>query len=426
MDVITTQECYSDDWRRTDPDFAVFLPTEPSYHPEAADHFLVDYTPRGDLLAILTVCSRLDGADFSVVHMRSNDGGVSWSTPAVIDGPGRKPGQVAAYGFPVISRSGRIYCFYHKSTGIGDSLQHSHLRCKYSDDDGYTWNDGGVDFPFRRSKYDHPDPTVLPQCIVWQKPIRDSKGRLMVGVSHWTSSYLRPRLMPNVGGKEIRSEFFRFDNIDEGPDPKDLKLTWLQNDDTMVEVPAEYEPAASDGRVFAFEPAPTLLPDGRLFLSIRTGNGNIWYSVSEDDGETWRQTEVLRYRDGGEPILNPDSPAPIYGLEDGRYILFMQNHDGYGHGGQGPFELNARRPQFLAVGEFQPGAHQPIWFSEPLLFADTQNVGVFPLYFKWLSMYASLTERDGQRTFWYTDRKIFALGRHITDEMLAGLTIPSP
>ena len=69
MAAVTTQECYSDDWRRTDPDFAVFLPKEPSYHPEAADHFLVDYTPGGDLLAILTVCTRLDGADFSVVHI---------------------------------------------------------------------------------------------------------------------------------------------------------------------------------------------------------------------------------------------------------------------------------------------------------------------------------------------------------------------
>lgn len=133
---------------------------------------------------------------------------------------------------------------------------------------------------------------------------------------------------------------------------------------------------------------------------------------------------MLRYRDGGEPILNPDSPAPIYGLEDGRYILFMQNHDGYGHGGQGPFELNARRPQFLAVEEYRPGAHQPVWFSEPLFFCDTDNVGVFPEFRKWLSMYASLTDRDGKRIFWYTDRKIFALGRYITDEMLAGLTIP--
>ena len=42
----------------------------------------------------------------------------------------------------------------------------------------------------------------------------------------------------------------------------------------------------------------------------------------------------------------------------------------------------------------------------------------------WLSMYSSLTEKDGQRIFWYTDRKIFVLGRYITDEMVTGLAVP--
>ena len=123
-------------------------------------------------------------------------------------------------------------------------------------------------------------------------------------------------------------------------------------------------------------------------------------------------------------MLNPSSPCPIYRLEDGRYLLFLQNHDGYGYGSRGPTDQNARRPQFLSLGEFRPDAHQPIWFSEPLLFCDTNMVGVFPHFRKWLSMYASLTEREGERIFWYTDRKAFALGRYITDEMLSGLTVP--
>ena len=53
-----------------------------------------------------------------------------------------------------------------------------------------------------------------------------------------------------------------------------------------------------------------------------------------------------------------------------------------------------------------------------------EKVGLYPHFYYWLSMYASLTERRGQRTFWYTDRKQFALGRHITDEMLAPLAVP--
>ena len=100
MAAITSQECYSDDWRRTNPDFAVYLPTEPSYHPEAADHFLVDYTPGGDLLAILTICTRQDGVDYRVIYTRSNDGGVNWSAPALIDGLGPRPAMSALSASP--------------------------------------------------------------------------------------------------------------------------------------------------------------------------------------------------------------------------------------------------------------------------------------------------------------------------------------
>jgi len=423
-------ECYSDDWRRTNPDLVIYLPKEPPYCAEHVDHLLVDYTPGGDLLAIFTLATKANAEDRCVVYTRSKDGGVTWAAPKVIDGPGPKPGQVSAWGFPVISRSGRIYCFYHKYTGIGRGS--AFLRCKYSDDDGYTWIDGGVDIPFRRTKFDHPDPKVQPRCIVWQKPTRDSKGRPIVPLTHTTSEYILPT--SNVRRwytdhydlplGECRCEFLRFDNIDEGPDPKDLELTWLPDDEDLIWVPVTFEPEASQGYTFCQEPGLVLLPDGRLFTVMRTVNGQIWYTVSEDDGHSWRKTEVLRYRDGGEPVLNPVSPTPIYRLQDGRYILFLQNHDGYGYGGKGPMHLNSRRPQFLAVGEYRAGANQPIWFSKPLLLFDTQKVGVFPLYFVWLSMYASLTERDGKRIFWYTDRKLFALGRYITDEMLEQLTVP--
>jgi hypothetical protein len=42
-----------------------------------------------------------------------------------------------------------------------------------------------------------------------------------------------------------------------------------------------------------------------------------------------------------------------------------------------------------------------------------------------MTMYASLTERDGRRTVWYADRKHFVLGKHIPDELLADMTVPA-
>ena len=113
-------------------------------------------------------------------------------------------------------------------------------------------------------------------------------------------------------------------------------------------------------------------------------------------------------------MLNPVAPTPMARLQDGRYLLFLQNHDGYGYGGRGPLDLNSRRPQFLAVGEFREGAQQPVWFSEPLLFCDTQNVGVFPFYMKWLSMYASLTEREEDRV---RARRLIAESRPVAQEL---------
>ena len=38
------------------------------------------------------------------------------------------------------------------------------------------------------------------------------------------------------------------------------------------------------------EPGTVLLPDGRLFAAMRTANGQVWYTVSEDaEARTWRQ-----------------------------------------------------------------------------------------------------------------------------------------
>ena len=406
MAAVTTQECFTDDW---------------------------DRTPKGDLFVIFTLAVAPDKGDYKVVYARSTDGGVNWTAPAAIDVSGPKPGQRSQFGFPVMSASGRMYCYYNKTTGNGSGGE-NFLRCKYSDDDGYTWIDGGVKIPWRTSKYSHPEAaTIGTAALVWQKPIRDAKGRQMVGFTRSTSSAVKKPLdashLGSVPGlrntfNDGRCEYMRFDNIDQGPDPKDVKITWLQTDATMIEVPCTFEPHASHGYKWCIEPSVVLLPDGRLFSIVRTANGQIWYTVSDDDGVTWRETEIMRFRDGGDPVLNPSSPCPIYRLEDGRYLQLLQNHDGWGYGSRGPLDQNSRRPQFMSLGEYREGAHQPIWFSEPYFFCDTNMVGVFPHYKKWLSMYASLTDRDGERIFWYVDRKMFALGRYITDEMLAGLTVP--
>lgn len=417
--------CYTDDWKRTNPDLVVYLPQKPGGRDGYSDHLHVDYTPSGDLLAIWTQGSYESSPDLRVVSSRSRDGGRTWLEPMEIDGAAEGPGMVSSLGFPVFSRSGRIYCFYNKNLGIteGGSRYLGVLRCKYSDDEGCTWK-SGVDIHWRRTRYDHPDPKVGCNCIVWQKPTRDAKGRQIVGFSRWSSLQVFPR--PKGGNRnhlDTQCELMRFDNIDEGPDPRDIQITWLPQKEGTIRVPCQIEPDSSRGYSLAEEPAIVQLPDGRLWMNMRTVTGRIWFSVSDDNGDSWRKPEILRFRDDGAEILHPKSPCPIYRMNDGRYLLFFHNHDGTGYGALGPWDMDARRPLFITVGEFRPKAHQPIWFSEPKLFCDTQGIAVGPENLIWLAMYSSFTERDDERIFWYPDRKHFLVGRHITHEMLEDMII---
>jgi len=165
-----------------------------------------------------------------------------------------------------------------------------------------------------------------------------------------------------------------------------------------------------------------LLPDGRLFTAMSTKTGSLYYSVSEDDGLTWRATMPLRYQDDGERVLHPSSPGPLYELQDqpGRYLLLYHNNDGSMSEGMrpGPVDLN-RRSAFIAVGEYRPRAVQPVWFSRPKKLADTDGVIAGPQQYVDCCTYTSMTQHRGQRVLWYPDRKHFLLGKLITDEWLA-------
>ncbi len=426
-------DCYTDDWQRTEPDVVVHLPKTPDGSDGYADHFLVSVTPGGDLLAIWTM-SAVEGAENArVVFARSLDDGRTWTPPQKIAGRDDQGGdKMIEFGFPVISRSGRIYCYYNVPTGIYDLGPRltTVLGCHLSDDDGRTWQDSGVVTEFGRINNDHPDPKVPCNCIVWQKPIHDAKDRPIVALTHGSSLEKFPMTAPNFHGSTMadsQGQLMRFDNIDEGPDPADVKITWLPPQNVLRHpIGPLYSAENARGYSVYHEPSTALLPDGRLFVPASTVSGFLIYSVSEDaDGHAWRKPEVLRYTDHGEPLQHPISPAPIYGLADGRFLIFYHAHDGTKHGGLSPRDMRGRRPTCVSVGEFRSNAHQPVWFSQPKQLCDTHGVGVGPGILVWLAQYSSLTEHHCHRIYWYTDRKHFLLGRYITDDWLADMKVPT-
>lgn len=252
-------------------------------------------------------------------------------------------------------------------------------------------------------------------------------GCWLLGYSQVTSPTVKPKPAPEWPHTDTRCAFVRFENLDQAPEPADIETTWLPTDREGLDVPNIMYPQISTCQ----EPSTVLLPDGRLLVVMRTMTGHPYYSVSEDDAATWRDPEPLRYRDDGEKVKHPLSPCPLYRLADGRFLLLFHNNDGT-VGAHSQWKKrwktneasHIRRPTFIALGEFRPKGHQPIWFSAPKQILDTDGVVFGPKRTAEAATYPSLTEWHGRRTLWYPDRKHFLLGKHLPDTLLNEMRIP--
>ena len=409
------------EWQRSQPDIVVYLPG--GGRDTDNEHFLVFAAPSGEeLLAVWTQSSCEGRGDNHLVIARSADG-EQWSEPVFVVGARGEGERQASWGFPVVARTGRIYLFHTRETEIVDNNRQGSgaMGCVFSDDAGRTWVQGD-DVPMERNRFDHPDPDVPRNWIVWQKPVRDSQGRWIAGYTQCTSKEHIRQTYSGWVNWDSRSAFMRFENIDEGPPPEELEISWLPRDREGLEVTNRVYPEMS----VAQEPALVRLPDSRLMVVMRTMTGHIWYSVSVDDGETWREPEVLRFADGGEPVPHPMSPCPIFALDDGRFVLIFHNNDGR----KEPYDqfkkvwdVNQsnflRNPTFFAVGQFAAEAHQPLRFGCPVDILDTDGIPIGPKGTAEIGTYPSLTEFRDKRVLWYPDRKYYLLGKYLPDELLA-------
>ncbi len=389
------------------------------------EHFLVFDGPGGSLLAVWTQSTFEGRPDQRIVFARSDDEARTWTRPRVLAGPpARAEGHMASWAFPMVSRSGRIYVLYSRHVGVNDVFTHTTGRMAgiYSDDAGATWS-GEQIIPMPPSRWDNPDPHVPANWIVWQKPLRLPGGRYFCGFTRWVSPAARPPApIDHWSAQAAVVEFMRFENVDDDPPTGGLQVSYFARDDDALQVGFPGHPQVS----VVQEPSLVVLPDGRLFCVMRTAAGSPYWSVSSDGGETWAPPRLLRRRDGGAPVLHPLSPCPVYELSDGRFLLLHHNHDGHFEG-FGPLDTaDHRRPIFAAVGEFRPGADQPVWFSRPKLLMDNAGVRIGAGTGRAdLAMYASLTVRRGRQVLWYPDRKFFLLGKRIDAAWLADLVVPA-
>ncbi|MFO7611379.1 MAG: sialidase family protein [Clostridia bacterium] len=410
------------EWARSNPDIVLYMPGGQGAYVNDNEHFIVFPEPFGEgLLAVWTQSSCEAHGDNHLVLARSGDG-VSWGAPEYITGAAPDgSGKQASWGFPVVSRKGRIYLFYTKELDLFDNNRQGSgaMGCIYSDDSGCNWVDGAeIQMPV--SRYDNPDPGVPKNWIVWQPPVRDSQGRFIAGYTLVTSKALKPQ--PDMWvNADSHSYFMRFENIDDNPAPGDIRITWLPKGDMGLGVPNSKHPDISTCQ----EPSVVLLPDGRLFAVMRTMTGYVYYSVSDDDGLTWRTPDRLRYRDDGEGIMHPLSPCPVYRMDNGLYFILFHNNPGI-CGGFSQFkdswEMNEanflRNPTYISIGEYREGAAQPIWFGSPYRLFDTDGIAVGPKQTSEIATYTSYLEWKGKRILWYPDRKFYLLGKYMTDGLL--------
>lgn len=412
----------------TRPDYIVYVPevTAEAATDTGNEHFLVFDGPNDTLMAVWTQssmeCYSPDlPRDQHIAVATSADHGQTWTRPRIIAGPRHAgDGEMASWAYPLVSASGRVYVLYNQHIGLADTFFHhtGWVDGIYSDDGGANWSPPRR-VPVARSIHDNPDPSVPPNMLCWQKPLRlGADGRYLAGFTRWSSFAAIPWDGKDWRAADARVEFMRFDNLDDDPEPDALRISWFAANEDALTVPFPGRPEVSACQ----EPTLVALPDGRLFCTMRTAAGSPFYSVSADRGETWTTPRQLLCRDGGEPLLHPLSPCPMYDLggneaASGHYALFFHNHDGH-IGRWGPTDTSHhRRPIYLAAGRFAEGAEQPIRFDEPRLFMDHDGVGLglpgTPGR-RDMALYASLTVVDGAPVLWYPERKFFLLGRRVT------------
>ena len=395
-------EYYATDMLVNKPDYVVYVPKRDDMVlcDKYNDHFQVIAKENGPLLAFWTQATKEADRGQHIAFSKSMDKGMTWTPPQVLAGSAnfKNPKLLASWQQPMVSKSGRIYCLWNQQT-TNRGPHCGQMFGAYSDDNGDTWSAPRmVNLP--RTWKDPDDKTIPPSWCNWQRPLRLGKdGKYFVGCSRH-------------GKNGCSIEFWQYENIDDDPPVEKIKITYF-NEKEGKALCLKPEQCVFPGQNACEEAAPVKLPDGRLFVMMRTDGGYPYWTQSRDGGKTWSAPEKLLDRDGGKPYLHPRSPAPLYdwkGCEAASGYYFGFIHNTFNFNPEKKTAYQARGPLYLIAGKFMPNAKQPIWFAPPKLFAERKGGNSF---------YTSYSIVDGKGVLWFNDHKFFLLGRIIGPEWFA-------
>ena len=236
---------------------------------------------------------------------------------------------MASWGYPLVSHKGRIYVLYSQHIGRVDNFPHhtGWLHGIYSDDNGATWSKA-QNVPVARSINDNPDPTMPPNMLCWQKPLRLGKTAISPASRAGRASQCA-RTRPSRGSRPTcasNSCASRTSTISPNRRLED-QLVHVERQGAGSAVPrpsrSERLPGTDAGEV----------THGPLFCIIRTASGSPFWSVSSDTGKPGpRRGDYfarmaarhcsIRFRPARSTISRQHRRS-------GHYALFIHNHDGH-------------------------------------------------------------------------------------------------
>ena len=386
------------EYLRTKPDFVVYRPHRPDGIDQDNVHFQVVPVKSGKKLFAIWTQSSVEGYGNNHLVCSSTEDCVHWTEPVMLSGvlPGGSQ-DPASWGFPIVTASGRIYLFCSR----GDYEGNWDVLCTYSDDEGETFA------PMTRLRL--PDGREGYWCV-WKTPMRCRDGAYLVGCTVW---YGKEMPGTNWCHKESWSMILSFDNLDEDPEPRDVRMSWRTK--APILIPDPFFPQISVSQ----ELAMVELPDGRLWVQMRTMQDSPYWAVSADGGRTFSEPRPMRYWDGSK-VLHPLSPCPIYQYRPGKYFILAHQNDGRRLGFD-HHELHwkenysnfIRNPYYLCKAEFDPEGEQPIRIGAPVCLIDTGDIAIGPKQTAEGGTYSSFTQWKGKSILWYPDRKFYLLGKQL-------------
>ncbi|RLI33624.1 hypothetical protein DRO66_09930 [Candidatus Bathyarchaeota archaeon] len=247
-------------------------------------------TPGGDYLLMFPDGSHYGGKKDKVNTMiayRSSDKGKTWTGPRVafdID--------YSQHGFiPLIPRgSERIYAFGTQPIASKrEGGENCPIGFRHSDDDGHTWSEATLIRPKN-------NPGFLGMSVM--RMCETDVGTWLLG-SHEARWTLTPKAPVVTRAYVLRSD--------------DRGKTWTVHP----------KPRPSGWYLEKFErmdePCPISLGGEKVMVFIRTCEGHLWETRSDDDGCTWSEPKPT-------VLIHPDAPPMLFQHPDGKTLVAFHHN----------------------------------------------------------------------------------------------------